>query len=111
MDAMIFLAFVLMVVIGVAFLALTLKFLDVNEQAADQEQQKRPSTGVSTAESIAASVPAFFGRPRAGQVRLAALGYNERLPRLHEIDHRHILWALERSAGNHAQAAQLLGTN
>jgi DNA-binding NtrC family response regulator len=35
----------------------------------------------------------------------------EEILSLREVQHRHILWVLEKAAGNRAQAARLLGTS
>ncbi len=102
MDAMVFVGFLLAGLFGVAFLALVLKYLDVEEQRAAGADQARDGT---RAPALVADVPAFFGRP------LATEGFSDRLPALRELDRRHIAWALGQAGGNCAQAAELLGTS
>jgi len=106
MDAMVFLGFFMAAFVGVAFLALVLKYLDMEEQRAAPEERPRTPDDARMPQAIAEQMPAFFGTAHA---RLAGLGYNERMPVLHEIDHRHVLWAVEQAGGNAAHAAQLLG--
>ncbi len=111
MDAMILLEFVLTVVAGVGLLALALKFLDVHDQAAAGEEGKRTREELPAARSIVAKMPAFFGVPHAPRVPSAARGFRDRPLMPHEIDRRHVLWALQQANDDPAQAAVLLGTS
>ena len=111
MDVLFFLGFVLTVVIGVAFLAFALKSLDLQEQADAQKDGKRIPGDIRSAKTIAAKMPAFFRTAHASQVPPAKRGFTDRLPMLHEIDQRHVLWALDQAGGNRAHAAGLLGTS
>ncbi len=103
MDAMVLVGFLLTGLLGVAFLALVLKYLDMEEQRAAQSDEGRERAPLGPA--IVADVPAFFGRP------LATAGFSDRPVTLNELDRRHILWALQQAGGNRANAAQLLGTS
>lgn len=100
MDGTIFLGFVACVVLGVALMALALKALDVQEANAKQEEQR-----------VREAVPSFFHMPAARPVPTAKAAFHDRLPLVHEIDLRMILYALERAGGNHAHAAALVGTD
>lgn len=105
MDGPIFLSFVMAVVIGVVFLAFTMKILDSGEERAEYEERKGVAERVPPAKAIASKVPAFF------RVQPATRTFTDRAPMLHEINRRHILWALDQARGDHAYAAGLLGTS
>ncbi len=77
MDGTTFLGFVLIVAVGISVLALTLGLLSPTRETA--MEAKRPSTGVLTAESMAASIPAFFAKAQSDQLPLATLGFDEAL--------------------------------
>ena len=106
---MTFLGFVVAACVGLGLLALMLKFLDLQGEAADRDEARRTADAVPLAETLAAKMPAFFRRPPQGMSAPSKFVATERLPRLHEIDQRHIMWALGRAGGNHSIAAVLLG--
>lgn len=77
MDGTTFLGFVLLVAVGISVLALTLGLLSPTRETA--MEAKRPSTGVLAAESLAASIPAFFAKPQSAQLPLATLMFDDAL--------------------------------
>ena len=79
MDAMVLLSYVLWSVVGVLLLGFGLKFLDLREQIAAQEETRRLPHGLPSAEAAAAHIPAFFGRPHASLISSAALAFDDRL--------------------------------
>jgi hypothetical protein len=109
MDTMMILLFVVANVVGVVLMAVMLKVLNVQDEVAEREEAERTPDAVPLAETIAAEVPAFFGRPLKAVDGTSTFAATDRLPRIHEIDGRHIRWALGRANGNRAMAAMLLG--
>jgi hypothetical protein len=79
MDGMTFLGFILIVVVGFSLLALTLELLNPARQSAAQKAEKHVSEGVRAAESMVATMPAFFAKPQTDQLPLATPGFDEAL--------------------------------
>ncbi len=77
MDGTTFLGFVLIVAVGISVLALTLGLLSPTRETA--MEAKHPSTGVLAAESLAASIPAFFATRQTDQPPLASPGFDDAL--------------------------------
>jgi hypothetical protein len=79
MDGMTFLGFVLIVATGLSGLAVTLELLSTTRQRPADEEAKRATTGVLAAESMAASIPAFFAKSQPDKLSLATLGFDDAL--------------------------------
>lgn len=79
MEGMTFFGFAAVVVIGIALLALTLEFLNPERQTVTQENRKPASEGARVAESLVATMPAFFERPQVNQRPLAIPVFDDAL--------------------------------
>lgn len=77
MEGMTFLGFVLIVAAGIVVPAIALELLSPMRQRPVVREAERASTSARAAESMAASIPAFFTRPQLKQRPMATLGFDD----------------------------------
>ena len=76
MEGMTFLGFVLIVAVGIGVPAVVLELLSpMRERSVVREPQRASSA--EAAESMAASIPAFFVRPQSDQLVRPTLGFDD----------------------------------
>jgi hypothetical protein len=77
MDGMTFLGFVLIVAAGIVVPAVALELLSPMRQRPVVREAERASMRLPAAESMAASIPAFFARPQSDQRLRPTLGFDD----------------------------------
>jgi hypothetical protein len=77
MDGMTFLGFVLIAAVGIGVPAVVLELLSPTRQRSAVREPYRAPAGLPAAETMAASIPAFFARPQQDRLVRPALGFDD----------------------------------